>query len=401
MKEENLIPVCQRLYARIDLDAIRSNVNQLKSCLKPGTKIIAVVKADGYGHGAVPIAKELEALEGIWGFATATAEEAFALRKAQISAPVLVLGYAFPESYEQMIEKEIRLTVFRADTLTELADAYKNLERRGIHKKAKVHIKVDTGMNRIGIKPGEEGLAFVEQAFLSKGIEVEGIFTHFARADEADKTSAHKQLSAFHGFLELIEKRGYQIPMKHCANSAGIMELPAASMDAVRAGVAMYGLWPSEEMQRDKISLNAALSLYGRIVCVKEIEAGEAISYGGCFVAERRMRIATIPAGYADGYPRGLSGKGYVLICGKRAPILGRICMDQFMVDVTDIPEAMEGTWVTLIGREAAEEITMELLGEMSGRFNYEFACCLGKRVPRVYIKNGSISLIREDERNF
>ena len=401
MREENLIPACQRLYARIDLDAIRSNVNQLKSCLKPGTKIIAVVKADGYGHGAVPIAKELEALEGLWGFATATAEEAFALRKAQISAPILVLGYAFPESYEQMIEEEIRLTVFRANTLTELMDAYRNLERRGIHKKAKVHIKVDTGMNRIGIKPGEEGVTFVEQAFLSKGIEVEGIFTHFARADETDKTSAQKQLSAFHGFLELIEKRGYQVPMKHCANSAGIMELPAAGMDAVRAGVAMYGLWPSEEMQRDKISLNAALSLYGRIVCVKEIEAGEAISYGGCFVTEKRMRIATISAGYADGYPRGLSGKGYVLICGKRAPILGRICMDQFMVDVTDIPEALEGTWVTLIGREAEEEITMELLGEMSGRFNYEFACCLGKRVPRVYIKNGSVSLIREDERNF
>ena len=186
--------------------------------------------------------------------------------------------------------------------------------------------------------------------------------------------------------------------MKHCANSAGIMEMPAAGMDAVRAGVAMYGLWPSEEMQRERISLTPALSLHGRIVCVKEIEAGEAVSYGGCFVAEKKMRIATVPAGYADGYPRGLSGKGYVLICGRRAPVLGRICMDQFMVDVTDIPGASEGTGVTLLGRDGAEEITMELLGEMSGRFNYEFACCLGRRVPRVYIKNGSVCLIREDE---
>ena len=393
-----MTPACQRLYARIDLDAIKSNVDQMKACLVPGTKMIAVVKADGYGHGAVPIARELEKREDLWGFATATAEEAFELRRAGVAAPILVLGYAFPESYERMIEEEIRHTLFREDTLAELMEACARLEKRGIHKKAKVHIKVDTGMNRIGIKPGEKELAFVKHVFSAEGIETEGIFTHFARADEADKTSTQMQLSVFNGFLELIEKNGCQIPVKHCANSAGIMELPAADMDAVRAGVAMYGLWPSEEMQRDRILLTPALSLHGRIVCVKEIEAGEAVSYGGCFVAEKKMRIATIPAGYADGYPRGLSGKGHVLICGRKAPVLGRICMDQFMVDVTDIPEAAEGTRVTLLGRDGAEEITMEQLGDMSGRFNYEFACCLGKRVPRVYIKNGSVCLIRENE---
>lgn len=398
MREENLTPACQRLYARIDLDALRSNVDQMKACLAPGTKMIAVVKADGYGHGAVPIARELEQAEGLWGFATATAEEAFELRRAGVAAPILVLGYVFPESYERMTEEEIRHTLFREDTLPELIKACKSLEKKGIHKKAKVHIKVDTGMNRIGIKPGEEGLAFVKRAASEEEIEVEGIFTHFARADETDKSSAQTQLTSFNSFLELIEKNGCQIPMKHCANSAGIMEMPAAGMDAVRAGVAMYGLWPSEEMQKERISLTPALSLHGRIVCVKEIEAGEAVSYGGCFVAEKKMRIATIPAGYADGYPRGLSGKGYVLICGRRAPVLGRICMDQFMVDVTDIPGAAEGTGVTLLGRDGAEEITMEQLGEMSGRFNYEFACCLGRRVPRVYIKNGSVCLIREDE---
>ena len=390
--EENGIPSCQRLYAEINLDAIRNNLSQLKSLLNQKTQIIAVIKADGYGHGAVPIARELEDFEGLWGFATATPEEAFLLRSVGISAPILVLGYAFPCCYERMIEEGIRITVFRKDTLGEISKACKELEKRGIRQKAKVHIKGDTGMNRIGSKPGEEGFSFVEQVFLTEGLEVEGIFTHFARADEADKTSARMQLSAFQEFTQLIEKKGLHIPMKHCSNSAGIMELPEAEMDAVRAGVAMYGLWPSEEMQREQIILTPAMSLHGRIVYIKEIEPGEAVSYGGRFVADRRMRIATIPAGYADGYPRGLSDKGFVLICKKRAPILGRICMDQFMADVTEIPEAAEGTLVTLLGRDGEEEITMEELGELSGRFNYEFACCLGKRMPRIYIKNGSIS---------
>ncbi len=414
MREENRIPSCQRLYAEINLDAIRSNLEQMKAGLSPKTKIIAVVKADGYGHGAIPIAKELENFEGLWGFAAATAEEAILLREAGISSPILVLGYVFPCYYERMIEEEIRVTVFRKDTLTELSCACRELEKKGIRKKAKIHIKIDTGMNRIGIKPVETELDFVDRAFQTEGIEVEGIFTHFARADEADKTSADSQLSAFCSFLKLIEeKRGYQIPLRHCSNSAAIMELPEANMDAVRAGVAMYGLWPSEEVMRscglkdgtpsgkNKVSLTPALSLFSRIVCVKEIGPGEAVSYGGCFVAERKMRIATIPAGYGDGYPRGLSGKGYALICGKKAPVLGRICMDQFMADVTDIPEAAEGTLVTLIGRDGAEEITMEQLGELSGRFNYEFACCLGKRMPRVYIKDGSFSSLWEEGQNF
>jgi len=402
MREENRIPSCQRLYAEISLDAIRSNLEQMKKGLSPKTKMIAVVKADGYGHGAIPIARELENFDGLWGFAAATAEEAVLLREAGITAPILVLGYTFPCCYERMIEEEIRITVFRQDTLAELSDAYKELAKRGIHKKAKVHIKVDTGMNRIGIKPVEKELGFVDRAFQTEGIEVEGIFTHFARADEADKAHAERQLLAFQDFLGLIEeKRGYRIPMKHCSNSAAIMELPDANMDAVRAGVAMYGLWPSDEMRKDRISLTPALSLFSRIVCVKEIERGEAVSYGGCFVANKRMRIATVPAGYGDGYSRGLSGKGFVLICGKRAPILGRICMDQFMADVTDIPEAGEGTLVTLIGRDGAEEITMELLGELSGRFNYEFACCLGKRMPRVYVKDGRFSSLWEENRNF
>lgn len=380
----------ERVYAEVNLDAVRNNLACLKEKVSEGTKMIAVVKADGYGHGAVSIAKELEACGDAAGFAVATAEEAFSLREAGIVSPVLILGYCFPCHYERLIEEEIRITVFREDTLKELSDAGRRLLRKGIHKKAYVHIKVDTGMSRIGIRPDESGLSFVEKAFMTEEVDAEGIFTHLARADERDKSSAKGQIRLFTEFLSMIKERtGREIPCKHCSNSAAIMELPEANMDAVRAGIALYGLWPSEETGRE-MPLVPALSLYSRIVCLKEIEPGTAVSYGGTFVAERKRRIATIPVGYADGYCRGLSGKGFVLIHGKKAGILGRICMDQFMVDVTDIPEAREGDVVTLIGRDGEEQITMEQLGALSGRFNYEFACCLGSRIPRSYRKSGT-----------
>ena len=354
--------------------------------------MIAVIKADGYGHGAVPIARELEDFEGLWGFATATAEEAFVLRSMGVSAPVLVLGYAFPCCYERMIEEGVRITVFRRDTLAELSKACRELGKRGIRRKAKVHIKVDTGMNRIGIKPEEAEVSFVEQAFGTEGVEVEGIFTHFARADERDKSSAQKQYFVFREFLRLLyEETGVDIPIKHCSNSAGIVEMPEANMDVVRPGIILYGLWPSPEVRQDLIRLTPALSLYSRVVYLKEIEKGTPVSYGGIFVAPKRMRVATIPAGYADGYPRGLSNKGYVLIHGKKAPVIGRVCMDQFMVDVSQIPETVMGDQVTLIGKDGEERITMEMLGDLSGRFNYELACDLGKRIPRIYTKDGSV----------
>lgn len=268
------------------------------------------------------------------------------------------------------------------------------LEDKGIYKNAIVHIKADTGMSRIGIRPDGEGLSFVKEALKTEGILVEGIFTHMARADEADKSASKKQIAIFEDFLRRTEaETGRRIPVRHCANSAGILELPEAFFDMVRAGIALYGLWPSGEMRRDGLELTPALSLYSTIVYVKEIGPGTEVSYGGTFTAGKRMRIATVPVGYADGYPRGLSGKGYVLVCGKRAPILGRVCMDQFMIDVTDIPKAFEGEKVTLIGRDTGEQITMELLGDLSGRFHYEFACDIGKRVPRIYIKEGKASV--------
>ncbi len=392
----------QRGYAQIDLDAVKSNMEHMKANIGAATKIMGVIKTDGYGHGAVPIARELEKLDYLYGFAVATAEEACILRNGGISRPILILGYTFPYSYEKMIQEEVSLALFRRDTLEALSHTVKRLGQSGIDKKAKVHIKVDTGMSRIGIKPDQEGLSFVADAFQTPGIEVEGIFTHFARADETDKTPAKQQIALFRRFIDQIqEKTGREIPIKHCSNSAGIVELPQANMDLVRAGITLYGLWPSPQVKRDIVPLTPVMSLYSTIVYVKEIEAGVSVSYGGTFTAPERMRIATVPIGYGDGYPRGLSGKGFVLVHGKKAPILGRVCMDQFMIDVTEIPEAAEGDRVTLIGRDGQEQITMEQLGELSGRFNYEFACCIGKRVPRIYIKDGKILDTDEQSQDF
>lgn len=383
----------ERVYAAVDLSAALKNMERMHEALSPQTEMIGVIKTDGYGHGAVPIGRELEKLPYVFGYATATAEEAFILRRAGLKKPILILGYTFPYSYEELIMQRIRPAVFRKDAL-EALDAC--AEKMG--KKAVVHVKVDTGMSRIGIRPDEEGLFFMEWLFGLKHIEVEGIFTHFARADEADQTTALAQLEQFTAFVAEAERRvGKQIPLKHCSNSAGILTLPQANLSLVRAGITLYGLSPSEEVTRDILSLRPVLSLKSRLVYVKEIEAGTPVSYGGTFVAKERMRIATVPVGYGDGYPRSLSGKGSVLIRGKRASILGRICMDQFMVDVSAIPGVTEGDEVTLIGADGREEITMEELGALSGRFNYELACDLGKRIPRVYLKDGEIVCTVDD----
>ena len=278
--------------------------------------------------------------------------------------------------------EDIRPTIFRQDMAVSLSE---EALRQG--KKLKVHIKVDTGMSRIGIFPDDTGLAFVKQVMDMPGLEIEGIFTHFARADEKDKTSALEQFERFTSFTKRLEEElSLEVPLKHCANSAAIMELPETGLDLVRAGIALYGLWPSEEMDKDRTALHPLFSLYSHLVYVKTVPAGTPVSYGGIYVTDKKRRIATVPVGYGDGYPRGLSEKGEVLVRGKRAPILGRVCMDQFMVDVTDIPEAGEGDLVTLVGVDGTECITMEELGTLSGRFNYELACDLGSRIPRVYL---------------
>ena len=373
----------QRVWAEVDLDAIWENMVHMKENIAENTKILAVIKTDGYGHGGVPIAKMLEQLDFMFGYAAATYEEAHVLREAGVKKPILILGYTFPYCYEELIREEIRPAVYRRDTVEELAAA-------------------DTGMGRIGITPDEEGLEFVRFLIEHPELEVEGIFTHFAKSDETDKTSANHQLELFQDFIKKIQTElGITIPVKHCSNSAAILEMPQANMDMVRAGITTYGLYPSEEVSKDIVPLRAAMSLYSHIVYCKTIHSGQSVSYGGLFTAQKDTRVATIPVGYGDGYPRSLSGKGYVLIHGKKAPILGRVCMDQFMVDISEIPEAMDGDKVTLLGMDGTERITAEELGELSGRFNYEFVCDLGKRIPRVYIQHGEITEVRDYFENF
>lgn len=378
----------QRVRVDIDLDAAVENMKNMKANLRPETKMLAVVKTDGYGHGAPQIAEAIEPLDFVWGYATATFEEAHLLRIAGVKKPVLILSYSFPYCYPKLSENEIRPAVFREDTLSQLEEV---AEKTG--KKIKVHVKVDTGMGRIGISPDEKGLEFIKLLLSCKGLELEGIFTHFARADEADKSNALLQLKVFREFVERAQKEfQIQIPIKHCSNSAGILEIPDANMDLVRAGITLYGLYPSDEVKKDVIPLKPVLSLHSHVVYVKEVRKGQSISYGGTFTADKTMKVATIPVGYGDGYPRSLSSKGYVLIRGKRAPILGRVCMDQFMVDVSEIPDCECGDEVILIGGG----ITAEELGDLSGRFNYELVCDLGKRIPRVFYKDGIPVAVRD-----
>lgn len=374
----------ERIYAAVDLDAISHNIDQIRKKISPGTQMVSVVKTDGYGHGAVPIAMELEKKECMYGFATATAEEAFILRKAGITKPILVLGYVFPYTYKQMIRENICFTVFREDMLEEIE---KEAEKQ--NKTAKVHVKIDTGMNRVGIFPDESGFDFVSKVLQFKHLNLEGVFTHFAKADCEEKTAAYEQFSIFNSFCREVENRFHiKIPLKHCANSAAALEMPETHLDLVRIGIAMYGLWPSEEIKKESCDLRPAFSLHSHIVFVKELEAGKEISYGGTFVTKKPTKVATIPVGYGDGYPRTLSNTGYVLIHGKKAPILGKICMDQFMVDVTKIEDVKPGDEVILIGNSEKETITMEEIGDLADRFNYEMVCVIGKRVPRIYYKN-------------
>ena len=373
-----------RVKAMISLDAIAHNFQEMHKKIKPGTKIIAVIKADGYGHGATAIAKLIHEYDYIWGFATATAEEALELRHAGVTKPILILGIVFPEYYEELAAEDIRITISDLNTAINYAAAGAR-----IGKDVHIHLALDTGMTRIGYADVPDNVEKIEEVANIPNLIIEGMFTHFARADEVDRTPALRQLDRYLRFADLLEKRGIHIPVRHCSNSAGIMRVPEANLNVVRAGITIYGIYPSEEVEREALDLIPAMELKSHVSYVKNVERGTAVSYGGTFVTERFTRMATIPAGYADGYPRQLSNKGWVLIHGQKAPILGRVCMDQFMVDVTDIPGVKAGDEVTLMGRDGDEFISVETLGDISGRFSYEFVCEISKRVPRVYIRDG------------
>ena len=374
-----------RVYATVNLDAVASNMKSMKENLPASTLIMGSVKADGYGHGSVPIAKTIEPY--VFGYAVATIDEGIILRRHGINKTILILGVTHESRYEDLLRYDIRTAMFQYEKAKKLSDL---AVKHG--KKAVVHLALDTGMSRIGMKADREHAKEAASIAALEGIEVEGLFTHFARADETDKSAYEEQYRRYKEFLGYLEELGVQIPIRHCSNSAGIVEsLESNHMDMVRAGIAIYGMYPSDEVDHNSVKLTPAMEIKSCITYIKEIEAGTAVSYGGTFVADHTMKVATIPVGYGDGYVRSLSGKGDVLIHGKRAAILGRICMDQFMVDVTDIPDVQEDDEVTLLGSDGAECITMEELAEKSGGFHYEMICDIGKRIPRVYLKDGKV----------
>lgn len=372
-----------RCYATVDLDLIHKNVEVMKEKLNPETKILAVIKTDGYGHGAVPVAKALEDI--CYGYAIATAYEGHNLRRHNINKPIFILGYVPETDIDVAISEDMIPPVFT----WEMAEVISKHAVKA-DKTVKINIAVDTGMSRIGYIPSEEAVQEILNISKLPNLKIESIFTHFAKADYKDKSFTEKQLKEFNDFIKDLENAGVTIPIHQCANSAAMMEMPETNLNISRAGISMYGLYPSEEMDKENMKLYPAMAVYSHVVHVKEIEAGRGISYGQTFVANKPMKIATIPMGYGDGYPRNLSNVGYVLVNGKRANIVGRVCMDQFMVDVTGM-EVKTGDLVVLAGKSGDEEILIDELAVMAGSFNYEFICDIGKRVPRVYIKDGKI----------
>lgn len=373
-----------RVFAEIDLDAICFNMESMKRNLPLGTEMIGVVKADGYGHGSVPVARTINPY--VKGYAVATAQEALLLVRHGINKPILILGPVHESYYEELILWGIRPCVF---TMKQAAALSRQAVKLG--RTADFHLVVDTGMSRIGMEADENGADLAARICSLPGIRAEGLFTHFARADETDKTCAQKQLDRYLNFVRLLGERGIEIPVRHCANSAGIIDLIGAGLDRVRAGISIYGLYPSDQVNKRQVELRPAMALKSFVTYVKDIEPGRQVSYGGTFVAKAPMRIATVPVGYGDGYPRNLSGRGFVLIRGKQVPILGRVCMDQMMVDVTGMEHVDTDTPVTLIGRDGAGQIRVEDLAEWCGGFHYEIICDVGKRVPRVYLRAGRV----------
>lgn len=371
-----------RIEARVNLDAICNNIDEVRRNINPNTKIMAVIKADGYGHGAVALASALN--DKVDAYGIAIIEEGIELRRAGIEKPILVLGFTPHQQYEDLLKYDIIQTVFQYDMAKRLSDIAVS---HG--KQAKIHLKIDTGMTRIGFKDTEESIQIIKEISKLPNIIIDGIFTHFACADEEDKTSARKQLSRFLIYVDKLKKEGIHIPIKHVSNSASIIDLPESNLDMVRSGIITYGMYPSDKVNKKRLMLQPALTLISNVVYVKNVEAGTGISYNSTYITKQDSVIATIPVGYGDGYPRQLSSKGRVLIHGKSAPIVGRVCMDQFMVDVTDIPDVKEGDKVTLIGQDGGESISIEEVANLVGSFNYELVCDIGKRVPRVYYKEG------------
>ena len=364
---------------KIDLDIISRNFDAVKE--KAGVPVMAVVKADAYGHGAIQVARLLQSKCSFFGVSSML--EAMELRQAGLHNPILILGHTPVNAYPAAIENGIRPAIFHYEDAVALSDAAQALGRA-----APFHFAVDTGMSRLGFQASEDSADICAKIAAMPGLVPEGLFSHFATADCADLAKARRQAELFDWFDKELKKRGVNIPIRHLDNSAGLMNF-ACHYEMVRSGIVTYGMYPSGEVDPGLLKLEPALQFLSRVSHVKTLPAGREISYGGTYVTTRPTTVATVPVGYADGYRRSLSGKFYVLIRGKRAPILGRVCMDQMMVDVTGIPDVAVNDRVVLVGRFDDEEITMEAIAEAAGSFNYEFVCGISRRVPRIYVSGG------------
>lgn len=378
-----------RAWAEVNLDNIAHNVKEIRRITDKKAEIMGIVKADAYGHGVMEVTRTLLA-NGVTYLAVSMLDEAIQLRKAGIDVPILILSYTDPIRSDEIIENDVTQAVFSH----ELAEALSNAAVR-LGKHAKIHIKIDTGMGRVGFLPGYSAVKDVVRIAKLPGIIVEGMFTHFSSADERDREYTNMQFERFMSVCTELNRTGIYIPIKHVANSAAIIQYPETHLDMVRPGVILYGMMPSDEVDGTEIDLRPAMTLKANITMVKDVEPGTSISYGRMFTTDRKTKIATVPIGYADGYTRLLSNKGHMLVHGKRVPVLGRICMDQCMVDISEIEEDVHvGDEVVIFGTQNGETVSVEELAGQIGTINYELVSIIGKRIPRVYIKDGEISNI-------
>ena len=370
------------VWAEIDLDALKNNVQEMRRITDQNAQLMAVVKANGYGHGIEQIARTALESGANW-LGVALLEEALLLRDKGITAPILILGYTPVDDAVEVINHDISQTIFTVEDARAFAAAAHRLG-----KKAKVHIKIDTGMGRLGFSLQGDTLDKIRSLSQLPGLDIEGIFTHFATADDSDKSFAEEQFMRFQQLLKQLAAHHIYFKWRHCANSAAVIDLPYTHLDLVRPGIALYGYYPSPYVNRALVKLLPVMSLKARVSFVKEVPKGCSISYGRKYIAKKKTLIATIPLGYGDGYSRLLSNQGEVLIRGKRAPVVGRVCMDQLMVDVGHIHDVQQGDEVVLLGRQEGEEITADELAGKLGTISYEVLCMISERVPRVYLCN-------------
>ncbi len=374
----------KRLAAEIDLDAVDFNIKSILKRIDGRAQVIGTIKADGYGHGAMEVAEVLME-NGVNMFSVAAIDEAISLRKKGLKAPILLLGLS-PEEFDgELMEYDIIPAV---SSLEQARGISKAAEKAG--KKAAVHIKIDTGMGRIGFVPSSKAIDEIIEISKLPNIEIGGAFTHFCTSDEENKDFTYQQRQKFVNTVSAVEERGVKIPLKHASASAGIIDFDDMFFNAVRPGIILYGYYPSNFVKKERMPLKPVMSLKTYAMYVKEIEKGDSVGYGRTYIADEKRRIATIPAGYADGVSRLLSNRGYVLINGKRAPIRGRVCMDQLMADVTGI-DVKPWDEAVILGRQGNEEITADEIAGLMGTISYEVLCLISKRVPRVYIKGGQV----------